>query len=501
MTFTTETSRSEALNPLQKAQSVFAQQLQDHSDAVFFSLDKTHVFALTGMKTWMPAARILLADPELGEYLRSFGDSVLCDVSGQFYVHKKEVTVPEEIRKRSGEILKRLSEAPGRLNENGELEIDLLCDPVGTHYPVNLLLGNREDSEDCLQSTPKAVLDHFGRGSFRGRQEKQVLATRYVLSPEENGEPYNRQFYITEHGKQIFCSFDIHHNIKEAVCVHSQNRTVITYHTECGLKITRTIFILPYEEGMPSAVEAQKILIENERDTKRDLRIVVTGMFGITDPGTLSGDIIYANVVVESEICCIDGKPVAVAAHHQPKECACEKRFAMLLVDGKPMEECGSSLPDFLGRGTPEKPDGVSSLSNLHSRRQAAFFAMAGSFTLDKEICIGSFAGMSDGAEDVTEQFAEELTNLYERYRDPKELDKTLEKIIRDEEAYASAISVYTGDERLDTYLSKNLPFQVLYQTYVSRSFAWTQKSYRETGFREIQDIYASMFNLHAQGK
>ncbi|MBQ1624549.1 MAG: hypothetical protein II096_00775, partial [Erysipelotrichaceae bacterium] len=38
----------------------------------------------------------------------------------------------------------------------------------------------------------------------------------------------------------------------------------------------------------------------------------------------------------------------------------------------------------------------------------------------------------------------------------------------------------------------------VLYQTYVSRSFAWTQKSYRETGFREIQDIFASMYYMHA---
>ncbi len=501
MTFTTETSRSEAIQPLEKAKSVFADHLHGRSDAVFFSLDKTHVFAVTGMPMGMPAGRKLLADPEIGIYLKSLSSDVLYDTEGTLIVNTKETAFPKELKKKADEILHRLYKAPGRLNGNGELEIDLLCDPIGTHYPVNLLLGNREESDDCLQSTPKSVLDHFGRGSFRGRQEKQVLATRYVLSPEETGEPYNRQFYITEHGKQIFCSFDIHHNVKEAVCVHSQNRTVITYHTECGLKITRTIFILPHEEGMPSAVEAQKIHIENERDTKRDLRIVVTGMFGITDPGTLSGDIIYANVVVESELCCIDGKPVAMAAHHQPKECLKEKRFAMLLVNGEPMEECCSYLPDFLGSGTPEYPEGLSSLSNLHTRRQAAFFAMGRSFTLDKEISVSSFAGITDGQEDVTELFPEELLRLYERYRDPSALDHTLDRIVHEEDRYASALSVQSGDEHLDAYLSKNLPFQVLYQTYVSRSFAWTQKSYRETGFREIQDIYASMYYLHAEGK
>ena len=77
MTFTTETSRSEALNPLQKAQSVFAQRLHGYSDAVFFSLDKTHVFAVTGMPIRMPAGRKLLADPEIGIYLKGLSSDVL----------------------------------------------------------------------------------------------------------------------------------------------------------------------------------------------------------------------------------------------------------------------------------------------------------------------------------------------------------------------------------------------------------------------------------------
>jgi cellobiose phosphorylase len=57
-----------------------------------------------------------------------------------------------------------------------------------------------------------------------------------------------------------------------------------------------------------------------------------------------------------------------------------------------------------------------------------------------------------------------------------------------------------TGDADFDTYVGRNLPFQVYYQTFVSRAFAWTQKSYRETGFREIQDIYASMYYMVSAG-
>ncbi|MBR2578358.1 MAG: hypothetical protein IKE38_05435, partial [Erysipelotrichaceae bacterium] len=350
-------------------------------------------------------------------------------------------------------------------------------------------------------STPKSVLDQFGRGSFRGRQEKQVLATRYVLSPEENGEPANRQFYITENGRQIFYSLDVKNNVKDAYCLHLQNRSVITYETECGLKIVRTIFLLPHEKDFPSASEVQRIEIFNLKDTKRDLHIVVTGMFGITDPGTLAGDIVYANVVVESELYYKDGRPLAMTAHHQPKECDKEKRYAMLLCEGEGMDEYCSSLPDFIGDGTLDRPEMIARLSNRHSRRQAAFFAMAKSFALDRKITIDSFVGIDDEEKDVREHFDLSLNTLYEKYRHPEELEKTLEKVIENHRNYSSFITTRGNDTLFDSYVSNNLPFQVLYQTYVSRSFAWTQKSYRETGFREIQDIFASMYYMHGNGQ
>jgi len=63
---------------------------------------------------------------------------------------------------------------------------------------------------------------------------------------------------------------------------------------------------------------------------------------------------------------------------------------------------------------------------------------------------------------------------------------------------FASFLQVEKAtDSNLKSYLNNNLPFQILYQTFVSRSFAMTQKGYREIGFREIQDLYASMFYIY----
>jgi len=51
-----------------------------------------------------------------------------------------------------------------------------------------------------------------------------------------------------------------------------------------------------------------------------------------------------------------------------------------------------------------------------------------------------------------------------------------------------------TGNKLFDSGFNRNLAFQVLYQTFMSRSFGQTQKGYREIGFREIQDLFASMY-------
>ncbi|MCD8084832.1 MAG: hypothetical protein LUF28_00620 [Clostridiales bacterium] len=80
-------------------------------------------------------------------------------------------------------------------------------------------------------------------------------------------------------------------------------------------------------------------------------------------------------------------------------------------------------------------------------------------------------------------------------------LNRILQTVVDFWNRYPAYLVPETEDSRFNAYVGHNLPFQVLYQTYVSRAFAWTQKSYRETGFREIQDIYASMYYLSAIGE
>ena len=503
MNFKTETSRSETIKAIDKAAQLFKEKLNKESDVLYLDSSREKVIAFTGMDIYAPVCMHLENDSQLYENFSQYDGSILIDASDMdtMYVNDQKVVLEKDLSDRIKAIYKRVINSPGMINDKGELEIDLKSYHVGSHYGVNLLLGDRKEYDDCLQSTPKSVLDEFGRGSFRGKQEKQVLATRYVLAPEENGEPANRQFYLTENGKQIFYSLDVNHNVKSAKCVHSQNHSIITYETECGLEIKRTIFLLPQEKDMPSANEVQLIEIRNLKDKPRNLRIIVTGMFGITDPATLAGDIVYANVVVESELYYKDGKPIAVSAHHQPAKCNGEKRYAMLLQDGETMEEYCSSYYDFIGSSSLDAPEMIARLSNAHSRRQAAFFAMAKSFVLNDKTDIVTFVGMADNDGDIRPEFDIELNNLYNKYKDTAELKKTYEKMLKDNGNYYSYLTVYNDDVLSDTYLSKNLPFQVLYQTYVSRSFAWTQKSYRETGFREIQDIFASMYYMHACGE
>ncbi|MBR2592084.1 MAG: hypothetical protein IKD62_03890, partial [Oscillospiraceae bacterium] len=456
MFFETETSRTQAETARERAETVFSSRLKRYSDALFRDGERKKIIVFTDLPFYAPVLNHIVADPQLHGIFSARTEDILIDggdLSVCFGQDKLELDAADKERFR--EIRDTVLRSPGTLNGDGELLIDLKAHSFGSHYGVNLLLGDRSEYADCLQSTPKSVLDEFGRGSFRGRQEKQVLATRYVLSPEENGEPANRQFYITENGRQIFYSLDTKHNVRSAVCCHSQNRTVITYETECGMRIIRTIFLLPQEEGMPSAVEVQRIRIVNLKEQPRDLRIVVTGMFGITDPGTLAGDIIYANVVVESELFRRDGQPVAMAAHHQPKECDAEKRFAMLLNEGRTMDEYCSSLTDFIGTGSLERPEMVAALPNAHSRRQAAFFAMAKSFRLETETTVDCFVGMDDGL-GTPEEFGPHLAALYEKYKNAARLSETFENMVAENARYSSFLTMESGDPLSDAYISKN---------------------------------------------
>jgi len=505
--FTVEQARTQRLTAKELLLQRFRGEIgKNMVDAVFFSARRDRVLGFAGLPYEAPVCAHLLNRPAVASWLERFPGSQLLLLEGKaprFLTESGEEELPYEVAADVMDVYRRVLAAPGQLNEKGELLLDLKTYPVGPHYPVNLLLGDRAGYAYPLCTTPKSALDALGRGSFRATGGQQVLATRCVLALEENGEPANRQFYLVEDGKQIFYSADVERNVASAFCLHSQNRSIITYETECGLTIRRTIFLLPQEDGMPTAVEAQRVEIENHSGRDRELKIVMTGVFGIAVPTGIANDVVYCNVVAESEVWYEDGKPAALTLHHKPKECRGEKRFAALLCGGEGLDEFCTSQPDFVGSGTLDRPELVGRLPNQYSRKMAPFFAMGKSFSVRAggTAVVDELVGMLETEEDVEQPFDASLHALLAKYKDPSALAATFQKVVDFWDRYPAYLQPRTEDARFDSYVGHNLPFQVLYQTYVSRAFAWTQKSYRETGFREIQDIYASMYYLSAMGK
>ena len=330
--FTLETARGQSSAPLDILQLLFSGVPADesgscnndkaNSDALFMDASGTRVFGVCGLPYYMPVCAELINIPDFSEWLKVQKGSILVvkngdDVRAYEACAPDAPAMPADISEKAASAVRKatalLEAAPGTFNDKGEIIIDLKAPQVGLHYPVNLLLGDRSGFEFQLVTTPKSAVDALGRGSFRAAGGDQVLATRYTLHPEENGEPANRQFYLFEEGRQIFWSAAISSNIESGTCRHSQNRTVISYKTEDGLEITRTIFILPQEEGMPEAVEAQRITLKNSEGRDRSLRIVATGVFGMQGPGTITTDVVYANLEAETAFLKDGDRPAALA--------------------------------------------------------------------------------------------------------------------------------------------------------------------------------------------
>lgn len=498
-------SRDKQLLPADLLVRAFKEKLCGFTDSEFLTCDCKSVVGATGLPYYMPVCLYALNDPLVSNYLfECEGGDHLFDFSGELshYTEKGERTLPENVKERLLAIFGRLDKSAGDIDDEGAHVIDLKAVPVGPHFDVNLLLGNRVGFDNPLLTTPKSALDSLGRGSFRGKAENQVLATRYVWRMEENGEPVNRQFYLYEGGKQIFYSADVDTNVKTALCRHLQNRTVITYETECGLKITRTIFIVPHEHDMPEAVEAQRVEIENLTECDRDIRIVFTGMLSVFGPDGIFGDIVYANIVHESAVVKNGDKTIAVSPRLHPRYGRYCRRFATVLANGEYFDEYSVNYSEFMGHGDIKHPENGARLSCRQNRKDAAFFAIAKTITV-KAGEIGtadSYAGICSHDDDVTEKFLRQLNNFIEKYRDPAALTAAYKSVVDFVENYSSYITFKSEDKRLSSYISKNLPFQVLYQSFVTRAFAWTNKGGRKVGFREIQDMYASMYYMTAMG-
>ncbi len=513
MSLTIEKSRDTYKSAAERLAEVFGDSITGHADAEYLSAfrEEAPVAGVCGLRANMPVCAAIINSPEISALLCDIDGDVLfvCDTDKEsahiLLADGKRRELTEAASAELFRIIRKTEAAAGVLDENGDHIIDLTTPEISTHFRINLLLGNRIGFDNPLLTTPKSAVNALGCGSFRADAGRQVLVTRTLLQQEENGDPMNRQFYLVENGRQIFFSANPHENIKTAVCRHSQNKTVITYVTECGLEIERTIFILPEKEGQPEACEVQKVTVKNIGETPRELKIVMTGVFGIFPPDALANDIMYCNIVHESGVVKKDGRTWAVSPADYPRGRRFEKRFASMIVNGEPMDEYCPSYTDFIGSGTVEHPQNVARLTSHPVRKAAYFFAMGKSFCAAPsetvEIC--ELVGMCWVPEDDSQplNFEEKLGNLLDEFTEKGAADAALASVTDFYSRYSSYIRMDSGSSVMDAYVNNNLPFQVLYQSFVSRSFAWTQKAQRQIGFREIQDMYASMYYMAAMGR
>lgn len=423
--------------------------------------------------------------------LKEHDKLLICYENKTYFVNKEKYNLSLALTSELEETLTSFKNYGGYLNNQGEHVIDLKSQFIGTHYGVNLLLGDRSRLSEPLLTTPKSVIDMYGGGSFRGPAANQVLATRWDMDPNENGNPFNRQFYILENDKQIFYSHNIHENVLEATCVHKVNRTEITYKTNDGLLIKRTIYIRRQKsEDEPIALERQVIEINNQHNNRRNLSIVFTGMFGSANPGCQMEDVIYQSVINQSNIIYRDEKAVAVSPDYYPEYAREYIRFVTLGEEG--FDSYSYDLNNFIGNGSIDHPEHLNNLGNSLKVKGPSFFAIKKNICLENKYTIVESVGLIDNKHNLEDSVE---TIIKDNHVDE------LKDIVKSFKKYSSSFQVNTGDLNFDNYVNNNLPFQILYQTYVSRAFAQTQKGYREMGFREIQDLYASMNYLIGSGQ
>ncbi|WP_059047192.1 GH36-type glycosyl hydrolase domain-containing protein [Paenibacillus rubinfantis] len=491
-------------------------------DALFMDSSFQNIIGVAGLPYKAPVVQELMKDGVVADFLKRsmmhYSYLLIMNREGHLQVtaldssgKSTEIAMPEEILDRVSQVLAGVDCWAGYLNETGEHVIDLRTPSPGPHFHTNLLIGNRIGFSRPLQTTPKSVIDRLGGGSFRSHAATQVLATRWDMRQEENGFPANRQFYLVERDQQIFYSADPKDaNIESAVCTHSQNYTRIEYTTQCGLKITRLIFILPQMEGMPLATEVQRITVTNLGNKRRDLKLVYTGMFGSASPHALFEDVLYSNIIMQGGLLLDDEQSiVAMVPHYYSDFHREDVRFHAMLVGKEgnvkfPKQFC-TNYNEFVGNGSLLRPEGVYQLSNRLSRKGPGFFALAADIELDAgEDCdVHQFTGVVSSK--VNDAFSEEtvrdeISRLIHHFQKPGMVQNALEDNISFIQRYSELLQLHSEDEMLNTYVNRNLPFQVFYQTFVSRSFCQTQKGYREIGFREIQDLYASMYYFLAMG-
>lgn len=496
---------------------------KDGYDYQFTDTSLRQIIVIGQFEFGVPALKELYKDEELAVFFdrllihkSHFFQVNMVKNNIQYYIYEngavKEADISNIYKDKILAILRNYKEWAGSLDEYGDHIIDLKTPVPGVHFYTNMLLGNRIGFSLPLQSTPKSVVDRFGGGSFRAHAANQVLATRWDMLPEENGFPANRQFYLVEQGKQIFYSADVNNaNVVSAICRHSKNYTEINYITACGLQITRIIFLLPQYDGLPMATEVQRIKIKNIGTKERNVKLILTGMIASAVPSALMEDVVYSTVIMESGLLQNDeGDLLAYIPHYYPDYCNSNIRYSTAMFYEKEEKsyptEIGTHYGEFIGSGNLYKPQGLNKLSNHLSTKGPGFIALAKQLIIGgmEEVVADHYTGLITTLEEgsVPEELVErEIKALHNKFVDIKAVDEALRVQLEWYDSYRSYLNINSENKKFNTYVNHNLPFQVLYQTFVSRSFDLTQKGYREIGFREIQDIFVSMYYLMAMGE
>jgi len=491
-------ARDEGVDAFSLVQSLYPQ--QNISDALLWDFSEKSYLGFASLTKPAPILKELLREEDFVEFVDKHlhPNSCLLFSATEVYLNQEKIVYPASLQKKIQASVKRIASFGGTLASDGSHRIDLLSPAVGPHYGVNLLLGWREGFADPLLSTPKSVVDEFGRGSFRAKAAYQVLATRWDVRPEENGNPFNRQFYVLENGKQIFYSANVQENVSEAFCIHYPSKTCIVYVLKDGLKIERTLFILAQKEGLPDATEVQVVTLASP--SLRHLKIVFTGVFGFSNPGCQEVDIIYQTVIHQSEVISNEeGAVVALSPNYYPVYFNKSPRFVSLVSSEGYADSFSNDATSFLGHGSIEHPENLAHLDNAYKVKGASFFALGKTIEVSagKPFSCATLTGMVD-AEEAPDKEAEtilhtKLAHLLEQYPSAESLMEQLQKQDAFFKDYSSYFQIDSGEANEDAMMNHNIPFQTLYQSFVSRAFAQTQKGYREIGFREVQDLYASI--------
>lgn len=506
--------RKHTSNPREHAAKVFASWITPHNrvlDACWLDARATRVAAVLGPGPIRPLIAAVRSHaqygPETERWTAQFGNwAILFDADRVRVAGSRstdELPLSEELRVFLTDLRDRSLSWAGFMTENGDHVFDPRAPSPGTHFRANLLIGDRAGYPHPLLTTPKAVVDEWGRGSSRSHADRQILATRWDMLPEENGFPANRQFYLVENGKQIFYSArpPADANVQTR---HSANHTIIRYEMPDGLVIERILFVLAAEQGLPLGVEAQLIRITNGGLAERVLDLVPTGMFGFIYPGALTVDVIYTCITVEPAVFYDPAEPPLVVAPRYTAGWGTEDRpfhLAQLVQNDGSLRYATDFCLDyryFVGGGTLEQPEHVAALDNRFPAKGPAFFAVRLRTTIPpggtvEGQCFSGLVSQHEEGPVTDERMRVRLQDFVARAADPTWARRALERVIQTQERYQQVVQIETPDSAVNRLVNVHLPFQVRYQTYVSRSFGLTQKGFRQIGFREIQDLLAGL--------